>query len=131
MDREVLGGREIQVYKFGPNDGIAASIAQEIGASAGNAGFSQGRTESLTLCGYGGSRLRQCVAIHIDVGRACTTYVVVIHGIAAGNAARNAELVRTAISQARWVSVKDDSRRNPSIDFEDAAHLPSAHRRLC
>jgi hypothetical protein len=40
MNREVLSRREIQVYKFGPNDGIAARIAKEIGASAGNAGLS-------------------------------------------------------------------------------------------
>ena len=51
MDREVLGRREIQVYKLGSNDGIAARIAKEIGASAGNASLSQGSTESLTLRG--------------------------------------------------------------------------------
>ncbi len=137
MDREVLGRRKIQIYKLGSNDGIAARIAQQIGASAGNAGLagnavlSRGRTKSLTLRGYSWSRLRQCVAIYIYVGRACTTYVIVIHGIAARNAVWNAELVCTAISQTGWVSIDDYRRRNSSIDFEDAAYLPSAHCRLC
>jgi len=39
-DRVVLGCGEIQVYKFGPDDGIAAGIPKKIGASARNAGMS-------------------------------------------------------------------------------------------
>jgi len=46
MDRKVLSRREIQVYKFGPNDGIAPAL-QGDWASAGNAGLSQRGTESL------------------------------------------------------------------------------------
>jgi hypothetical protein len=36
-DRGVLDCGEIQVYKFRTDDGIAAGIAEKIGASAGNA----------------------------------------------------------------------------------------------
>src|SRR6266853_794092 len=93
--------------------------------------MSQVRTESLTLRGYSRIRLRQCEAIHIDIDRGCTAYVIAVNGIAAGNAVRNAELVRPSILQTHWVIINDDSSRNPIVIFKDAAHLPSAHRRLC
>ena len=58
MNRDVFQYGEIQVHKFWSIEGIAPGIAQEISASAGNAGLSRGRTESLTLRGYSRSRLR-------------------------------------------------------------------------
>ena len=130
MDRKILSRREIQIHKFGPNYRIAASVAQQIGASAGNAGLRRRRTEGLTLRRYSRSRLRQCVAIHIDIGRTRTSNVIVINRIATGNAVRNSKLVRTAVSETRRVSIDDGSGWYPSIDFENPAHLPSAESRL-
>ena len=139
MYRIVLGGGEIQVYEFGPGDGIASRIAHEIRAiNLPN----WRRNHRLTMrwieweCGALGCECRRSryrrkrEAARVDVDWVGTADEIVVDGITTGSEVGNAELVGTAISHPHWVSTNDNGTWDPRIDFEDAAYLPSPYHSL-
>jgi len=127
LHRKVLNQREIYVLERWTDDTVASSIAEKICARARKAGAKRPAS---------GGDIRSCLGqleatvIHVtEENPARTALVIVIHRIASGNKIRNGENVGADVLYSERVGSNEGSSRNPAIQLDNAAQLPSAYHR--
>jgi hypothetical protein len=132
MDWIVLEHGKVHVDEFRPDHTVTTGIAQQVRAIHLTAGRRSDSTESRTVCG----RWRRSQyswkskTAQVEIIETWRVLEIVINGIAAGDAIRNAELIGAAVPHTHRISSNDGRRRDSAIDLENAAQLPTAQRSL-
>jgi hypothetical protein len=132
VDWVVLKHGKVHVDEFRPDYAVTTGIAQKVRAIHLTAGRRSDSTESRTVRGnWRRSRYGwKSKTAQVEIIEARSALEIVINGIAAGDAIRNAELIGAAVPHTHRISPNDGRRRDPAIDFENAAQLPAAQRSL-